>query len=98
MQKKSQRLFKYDNLRGFAIILVVFFHVLDSFFQFPFYRPLGQITLVIAMPLLFFISGYFSKVDENTQIKAFKGLFIPFILFCTLWIAFSFFCIWLKLT
>ncbi len=89
--KKPERLFKYDNLRGFAIILVVFFHVLDSFFQFPFYRSLGQISLVIAMPLLFFISGYFSKVDENTQIKAFNGLFIPFVLFCTLWIAFSFF-------
>lgn len=87
----ADRLFKYDNLRGFAIILIVFFHLSNTIPQFPFHKSIGQIILLVALPILFFVSGYFSKVGENTEIKAFKGLFIPYILFCTLWIIFTFF-------
>ncbi|OQD59385.1 acetyltransferase [Methanobrevibacter arboriphilus JCM 13429 = DSM 1125] len=90
LSSKNTRIFKYDNLRGLGILLVVFFHLLNSFFNFPIYKSIGQLIVIIAMPIIFFVSGYFSKVDENTQIKAFSGILIPYFLFCTLWIIFTF--------
>ncbi len=32
LSSKNTRIFKYDNLRGLGILLVVFFHLLNSFF------------------------------------------------------------------
>lgn len=43
------------------------------------------------MSPMFFISGYFTKIDENVEIKSFKGILIPYILFATLWILFKLF-------
>lgn len=86
---KKTRLLKYDNLRGLGILLVVIFHLMNPFTDFPFYNSISKTLIIIIMPLLFFVSGYFSKVDENTEIKAFKGILIPYIFFCTLWIAFT---------
>jgi len=83
-EKNVGRLIKFDNLKGLAIIFVVCFHSLNSFFHVPFYRIFGHLIAFFSLPLFFFVSGYFSKVDENTQIKAFKGIFIPYIVFCTL--------------
>jgi len=86
---KKVRLLKYDNLRGLGILLVIIFHLMNPFTDFSFYNGFSKTIILIVMPLLFFISGYFSKVDENTGIKAFKGIFIPYIFFCTLWIIFT---------
>jgi fucose 4-O-acetylase-like acetyltransferase len=54
-------------------------------------QDIGKLIIPIAMSLFCFISGYFSRIDENTQIEAFKNLFIPYVLFCTLWIVFRVF-------
>ncbi len=86
---KKVRLLKYDNLRGLGILLVVLFHLTNPFTGFPFYDAIAKVAMIIIMPVIFFVSGYFSKVDENTEIKAFKGIFIPYIFFCTLWIIFT---------
>ncbi|MDR2967421.1 MAG: acyltransferase family protein [Methanobacteriaceae archaeon] len=86
--KNVQRLFKYDNLKGLAIIFVVFVHLSFPFFGFSIYKDIGTLLAPIAMGIFVFVSGYFSKVDENTQIKAFKNIFIPYILFSTFWIIF----------
>ncbi|MCL2156434.1 MAG: acyltransferase family protein [Methanobrevibacter sp.] len=90
----SRRLFKYDNIKGLAIILIVFLHISTPFWGIDFFsgfglRDIGKLIIPIAMSLFCFTSGYFSKVDENIQIKAFKNVFVPYILFCTLWIIFG---------
>lgn len=87
--EKPKRLFKYDNLKGLAIILVVMFHLINPFTEFGIYNSLRQLIAIVAMPLLFFISGYFSKVTENSEEKAFRKIFIPYIIFDTLWILFT---------
>jgi len=40
-----------------------------------------KIIYLIHLPILFFVSGYFSKIGENEPIKSFKRLFIPYIIF-----------------
>jgi len=85
----DNRIFKFDNIKGMAIIFIVFLHISAPFFEFSIYKNLGKLFTILGMGLFCFISGYFSKVDENTQIKAFKGLFIPYILFCTLYTIFA---------
>lgn len=82
---------KFDNLRGLAIILVVFGHFIGSCLVAN--RFVGSsLDLVYTsiylfhMPLFIFISGYFSKVASDTNVKALKNVFIPYLLFNTLWI------------
>ena len=43
------------------------------------------------MPIFFFVSGHFSKVSVDSPVKAFKSIFIPYIIFCVFWIIFSYF-------
>ncbi|KZX16123.1 acyltransferase family protein [Methanobrevibacter cuticularis] len=43
------------------------------------------------MPIFFFVAGYFSKTDDNSDIKAFKSLIIPFFVFSVLWYIFDYF-------
>ncbi|MCL2687932.1 MAG: acyltransferase family protein [Methanobrevibacter sp.] len=78
---KTQRIAKYDNLRGLAMTLVVFGHVLGSFFYFNFYIDIFNFIYIFHMPLLFFISGYFTKIGSNSSEKAFKRILIPYIIF-----------------
>lgn len=87
--EEPSRLLKYDNLRGLAIFLVVIGHVMAPFTDFFFFSSIGKVIFTIHMPLLFFISGYFSKIKENNGTNAFKSVFIPYILFVTLWILFA---------
>lgn len=37
-----------------------------------------------------FVNGYLSKITPNNTVKSFKGIFIPYLLFETLWIVFLF--------
>lgn len=74
------RINRYDNLKGLAIILVVFGHfefgkVLD---------PYGSAIFLIDLPLFFFVAGYFSKIDSEQPIKSFKRLIVPYFIFCLL--------------
>ena len=41
------------------------------------------------LPVFFFVAGYFSKIGPDEPIKAFKKLFIPYIIFCITWELFS---------
>lgn len=81
------RINKYDNLKGIAIFLVVLMHLdfmgsLDSF--------ITKFLILISMPLFFFASGYFSKIAPDQPIKAFRRLFIPYILFIIITNLFNF--------
>ena len=81
---------KFDNLRGLAIILVVFGHFISSCFMFFTFDVVYTAIYLFHMPLFIFISGYFSKVAPDSNFKALKNIFIPFLLFDTLWIISAF--------
>lgn len=80
----SNRIHRFDNLKGLAIILVVVGHLI-------YLKNTQEINLIrnfiyiIHLPIFFFVSGYFSKIDENQPIKSFKRLMIPYFLFCILY-------------
>ncbi|PAV06309.1 acyltransferase family protein [Methanobacterium bryantii] len=82
---------KFDNLRGLAIILVVFGHFIGSCLVANRFVGSGldlayTSIYLFHMPLFIFISGYFSKIASDTNVKALKNVFIPYLLFNTLWI------------
>ncbi|WP_461461921.1 acyltransferase family protein [Methanobrevibacter sp.] len=74
----TERLNKYDNLRGIGIFLVVIVHI----------NVLGAINgfahnlfVAIMLPLLFYVAGYFSKIGSEEILKSFKRLLIPYMVF-----------------
>lgn len=87
---KNARDNKYDNLRGLVIISIVFVHLIEPFLKISSFHSIYNLLIVFNLPLLFFISGYFSKVSIATPIKAFKRLFIPFVFFSMVWIVIFF--------
>jgi len=83
---------KFDNLRGFAMLLIVFCHFLQqnqfiNLFEFNF---VYKFIYLFHLPLLVFVSGYFSKDNSESSIKAFRTVFIPYLIFETLWIIYLF--------
>ena len=76
--KTKPRINRFDNLRGLAIFLIVFGHMAFStkFFSIDF---LHSFVYLFHLAILFFVSGYFSKVDLKQPIKLFKRLLIPYI-------------------
>lgn len=83
---------KLDNLKGLAMLLIVFGHFFEQTilmdFQIPFFIYICRCAL--AMPIFVFVSGYLSKTASDSGTKAFRNIFIPYLLFSTLWIIFSF--------
>lgn len=74
----KQRINKYDNLRGLAILLIVLGHmdVINAL------GPVGsKFIFLIDLPLFFFVSGYFSKIGPDEPLKAFKRILIPYLIF-----------------
>lgn len=90
MQTPKVRINKYDNLKGFAIFLIVFVHVLDvatlNIATFNSVTFIIKFVTIIHLPIFFFVAGYFSKIDPDEPIKAFKRLFVPYILFSLIFI------------
>jgi len=80
----KKRINKFDNLKGLAIILIVLGHL-------TLYRKVDSmafirgIVFLFHLPVFFFVAGYFSKIGPDEPVKAFKRLFIPYILFCIIW-------------
>lgn len=73
-----ERIHRFDNLKGLAILMIVCWH-LNTSEMFP---MLGdKILYITALPLFFFVSGYFSKTSSDQYAKSFKRLLIPYIIF-----------------
>lgn len=83
--KNKVRINKYDNLKGFAIFLVVFAHLL-AITTFNSATLIIKFVTIIHLPIFFFVSGYFSKIGSDEPIKAFKRLLIPYILFSFIYV------------
>lgn len=78
------RINKFDNLKGLAIFLIVLGH-LTLFRKVDSMAFIRGIVFLFHLPVFFFVAGYFSKIGPDEPIKAFKRLFIPYILFCIIW-------------
>lgn len=85
-----RREYKLDNLRAIGIILVVMVHLISPIKgNFGSYALIYNLIILFSMPLLFFVSGYLSKI-ENSGLKAFKNILIPYIIFTIIWIGYCF--------
>lgn len=96
--KISKRIGYMDALRGFAILTVVYQHLIVMGLSNTAYQsPVSKLIVLFFMPLFFFISGYFSlKIESiNTPrgvwsfcVKKVKTLLVPTIImfsFCILY-------------
>ena len=78
----KERINKFDNIKGLAIILIVVGHLLiTNDFSL---KLLKNFLFIIHLPLFFFVSGYFSKIGPGELLKSFKRIMIPYIIFCIL--------------
>lgn len=73
---------KYDNIKGICIFLVVFGHLSMILNPDLYNSSIGSFFYIWAMPAFFFIAGYFSKIGPGESEKAFKRIFIPYVIFC----------------
>lgn len=89
----SQRIYKYDNLKGFAIILIVLGHML-FLLQFPSVAFIRYFISIFHLPIFFFVAGYFSKIGPGETVKSFKRLIIPYMIFCVIFSIFMYFIGW----
>ena len=85
------RINRFDNLKGFAILLIVLGHLCYIGETFHSIYVLRNFLYLVHLPIFFFVSGYFSKIGPDEPVKAFKRLLIPYLLFCLLWELFNFF-------
>ena len=85
---KSGRINKFDNLKGLAIFLIVLGH-LTLFRKYDSIGFIRDFVFLFHLPVFFFVAGYFSKIGPDEPIKAFKRLFIPYMLFCIIWEIFN---------
>ena len=82
------RLNKYDNLKGFAILLVVLGHLCFYFNHYSVFF-IHSIVNLVHLPIFFFVAGYFSKIGSNEPEKAFRRLLLPYIILCVVYWLFS---------
>lgn len=85
------RINKFDNLKGWAILLIVIGH-LTLFRDLPAMSFIRSFVILFDVGVFFFVAGYFSKIGPDEPIKAFKRLFIPYIIFCIIWEIFNVYC------
>ena len=82
------RLNKYDNLKGFAILLVVLGHLCFYFNHYSVFF-IHSIVNLVHLPIFFFVAGYFSKIGSNEPEKAFRRLLLPYVILCVVYWLFS---------
>lgn len=75
-----------DNIKGILILLVIFGHALELLrITSPVAAYLYNFIYMFHMPVFIFISGFLAKDLTKGSQKAFRTLFIPFLLFNSLW-------------
>ena len=91
--RTSERIEYLDALRGFAILLVIVGHLVQSNYQHALANPIFNIIYSFHMPLFFFLSGCARSISEKERflmvnfrsvfkdiIKKFASLIIPSII------------------
>lgn len=88
MINSTERIYKFDNMRGIAIFFIVLGHML--FVQkFHNVQLVHNFLYIIHLPIFFFVAGYFAKIGPDQPIKAFKRLIIPYLIFNIVYTFFS---------
>lgn len=81
----KQRDYLFDNMKLLLIFLVIFAHLIEPYTNSSLWlTKLYLLIYTFHMPLFIFISGYFSKHDEEKKGKLIFYYFIPYIIFNTL--------------
>ena len=84
----KERINKFDNIKGLAIILIVVGHLLiTNDFSL---KLLKNFLFIIHLPLFFFVSGYFSKIGPGELLKSFILFFAFFLRFIFTFLIFSY--------
>lgn len=82
----KKRDYQIDNIRGILLFLVVFGHALELL---KIYSPatsyVYNFIYMFHMPVFIFITGFLAKNIEKGRESAFRQLFIPFLLFNSIW-------------
>lgn len=83
--EKTERTYKYDNLRFVLIFLVIFAHFMELFFT---DRTSGIYRIIYSfhMPLFIFLTGIFARFKP---MKIVFNFFIPYIVFQTMYLIFD---------
>lgn len=81
----KDRDFKFDNIKGILIFLVVFAHFLESFYGSGLKNDVYKFIYTFHMPVFIFVSGYFAKFNFK---KILCNLVYPYIIFQVLYCAF----------
>ncbi len=80
----NQRLLYFDNLKGFAILLVILGHCIQSSGIDGYYESIYKVIYSFHMPLFMAVSGYFGykeSVNIKTEAtKKFRRLMLPFLI------------------
>lgn len=81
-----KRDYQIDNIKGILIILVVFGHSLELLrLESVITSYVYNFIYTFHMPIFIFISGYLAKNVEKGRNTAFRQLFIPFLIFNSIW-------------
>lgn len=83
-----ERYYEFDNLKGFAIILVIFGHALQYVIgtEYAYDNILYRLIYSFHMPLFMMISGFFFYNSlSRSFVEVFKSKFIFILLPCLIW-------------
>ena len=81
-----KRDYQIDNIKGLLILLVVFGHSLELMrLESGLANFIYIFIYTFHMPVFIFYAGYLSKNVKKVSDNAFKDLFIPFLLFNSVW-------------
>jgi len=81
MTESTSRDYLFDNLKAILIILVVWGHMLTSMReQSDVIKTIYIFVFFFHMPVMVYISGYFSKNLEKIRSNAFTTFFIPYLI------------------
>lgn len=85
MEVKSQRDYKYDNLKFLLIFFVVFGHLLELFDMTGFWY---KFIYLFHMPVFVFVSGYFAKFKLKNIIHRYV---LPYVVFQIIYLIFDYY-------
>ena len=84
-----KRDYLFDNLKAMLIFLVILGHFIEiGLYNNPIYKGIWCAIYLFHMPLFIFISGYFTKYNEENPKKAIKNYLIPYLITDSLLIIF----------
>lgn len=87
MEKTKSRIFYWDNIKGFLMLLTVFAHILLPFQSNEIINSIFDYIYIFHMPAFIFLSGFFGKNEKSHSFEAIiKLIFLYFIFNSAMWL------------